>query len=380
MRQKNKRDSSGDSHSPCSKKRNAPTASSSTQQPFSNSEASSTAFKSSKPVIIESNYAVINNLINTLSLEHKAFIKIISKQQVAVTCGNNDDKVKLIAKLRSQQFACHTFTEKKDRVNAFVLKGYFVTSTSILVKSLVDGGLQAKSATILKQSEDDCIYLVQFSNNTVTLRDLKQKHRHLDNVIVRWESYDKSKKRHVQCGNCKLWGHTSANCFRNYRCIKCTLIHERGCCSRTSKENTDDSRVQCVNCLGDHPANSTTCPKYIDFVSKLKGRHKPARTATKLAPAPPTHAWPLLSDNIANQSKVSPRQRASYAEVTQPAQISQPYLSETDFNPQHVSPNSQPFSLDFALETLKTQFQTMIDSLQKTFKALCQQLTLAYGH
>jgi hypothetical protein len=92
-------------------------------------------------------------------------------------------------------------------------------------------------------------------------------------LMVRWEKIDPKRKRPTQCLKCQSWGHSARNCGRDYRCVKCTSIHEPGKCSRTTREGT----AKCVNCDGDHPANSRECPVFITYAAKTSKRRVPVQ-------------------------------------------------------------------------------------------------------
>lgn len=65
-----------------------------------------------------------------------------------------------------------------------------------------------------------------------------------------------AKKEVVQCTRCQRFNHTKAFCNRAPRCVKCTSSgHSSSECPRKSRDNN----VQCVNCLGRHPANYKGC-------------------------------------------------------------------------------------------------------------------------
>lgn len=86
------------------------------------------------------------------------------------------------------------------------------------------------------------------------------------------------RKRPMPCRRCKRWGHSASNCNHHYRCIKCNEDHEPGHCSRT---NNDVGKPFCVNCGGDHPANSTTCPNYQRYYEAIQARRKQRNTTSR---------------------------------------------------------------------------------------------------
>jgi hypothetical protein len=336
-----------------------------------------------KPITISTNYSVINNFVNNLQLKSKPLIKILNANQVQLIC-ESADKSQIVSKLKSQSFAFHSYTEKSERKFAAVLKGYFRQSTELMIKTLTENGVSAQSVTFISQSEDRPIYLVHFPPGSTNLHELNAHHRYIDNIVIRWEAIKKNSKRAVQCGNCKRWGHTSANCGYPFRCIKCKETHERGECKRETRENTSEDSVFCVNCTGDHPANSSICPAFKDYLSKRKPKLK-SRQSTVLPRNPASNAndWPELEQDKALPSQrqasrnFTPRERASYAES-----VGRKYnrLNEVSgFIPDSLDSASQRL-LASAMATLQSQFEGMIKALNDTFSSLVQQLATLHGH
>ena len=55
----------------------------------------------------------------------------------------------------------------------------------------------------------------------------------------------------LQCYNCQVFGHQENKCGRHAVCCNC--CGPSGVC---------DTPAKCVNCSGDHPANSKQCPQW----------------------------------------------------------------------------------------------------------------------
>jgi len=66
-----------------------------------------------------------------------------------------------------------------------------------------------------------------------------------------------------QCYRCQAFGHTSGNCYKKPRCVKCAQSHLMSECVISP-----DTPAKCCNCSGDHPASYTQCPAYIKFLEK----------------------------------------------------------------------------------------------------------------
>jgi hypothetical protein len=112
--------------------------------------------------------------------------------------------------------------------------------------------------------------MVHFKKEVTTFFTLKSKHNKLDNVIIKWEKFDFSKKKNSQCKNCQLYGHVARNCGRAYRCIKCIETHLPGQCNNINEE----TEATCVNCSNHHPANSKSCPYYLKHIKNIENARK----------------------------------------------------------------------------------------------------------
>ncbi|GBP89042.1 Nucleic-acid-binding protein from transposon X-element [Eumeta japonica] len=84
-----------------------------------------------------------------------------------------------------------------------------------------------------------------------------------------------------QCHRCQRYGHASANCHVQPRCVKCLVPHWTSECSR-SKELGD--KPACVNCGQEHTANYGGCPKAPKVVSKPTNRTDKKLLTNKKAP------------------------------------------------------------------------------------------------
>lgn len=84
----------------------------------------------------------------------------------------------------------------------------------------------------------------------------------------------------AQCHNCQHFGHSSANCSRPYRCVKCTSNHLPGQCAITTLREESQIPVdpKCVNCNGNHPANWRGCAAYSRYINIKSERQNEART------------------------------------------------------------------------------------------------------
>jgi hypothetical protein len=195
-----------------------------------------------------------------------------------IFCYSIDEKKEVMKKLKEKQFVFHSFAEPEDKKKVFVLKGYFYDSDpSSILKNFQDAGIQCSKITFLSKNEDYPIYLVHFDDSKINITLLQRQHHIINGLIVNWKPKTNSKSRPTQCFNCQLYGHAATNCSRPYRCVKCVEQHLPGQCQRTTREGN----AKCVNCNGDHPANSVECSQYLKYCDVISKRST-TQTPTKL--------------------------------------------------------------------------------------------------
>ena len=101
---------------------------------------------------------------------------------------------------------------------------------------------------------------------------------------AKWEPL--KKKEIYQCRKCQRVGHSSINCPRKYRCVKCKDSHDPGQC-KIDKETAEKKNLYCVNCESfGHPASYRGCP-FLQFASNIKKIYDSA-TSTRLTEKPST--------------------------------------------------------------------------------------------
>lgn len=227
-----------------------------------------------KPVFVDASYKTLNNILPNISFPSntKPMLKVMSPIKTQVCCSTVADKEALIEKLKSQSFKYFTFSEPSSKPLIYVLKGFPKEDCEEIKKLLVENELPAKKVTFLVDS-DFPVYLAHFTRQqdtakNVNLHLLQHASRNVGNVIVKWERFDRSRKRLTQCFRCQLFGHTASNCGRDYRCVKCLDNHQPGECNRQSKNQEGTPR--CVNCQGEHTANSHVCPHFQTYAEKVK--------------------------------------------------------------------------------------------------------------
>lgn len=95
------------------------------------------------------------------------------------------------------------------------------------------------------------------------------------NQKVRWEIPNKTDI--IQCYSCQNFGHVSANCTLDPRCVKCQKSHKRDECELDKPENAS-MKAFCVNCgeVG-HPASFKGCPDRKRRIELMMRRREAAK-------------------------------------------------------------------------------------------------------
>ncbi|GBP89455.1 Probable RNA-directed DNA polymerase from transposon BS [Eumeta japonica] len=91
-----------------------------------------------------------------------------------------------------------------------------------------------------------------------------------------------------QCHRCQRYGHASANCHAQPRCVKCLVPHWTKECPLT-KESAE--KPSCVNCGANHTANYKGCPKAPKVIPRKTHKADATDDGFVPAPAPSTNPW-----------------------------------------------------------------------------------------
>lgn len=271
-----------------------------------------------KPIFVNNSFQVVNNFINGLTLTKLPLLKILSNRKIQVTCFSAADKAKVIEELNVKLLPFHTFTEPADKNVIFLLKGHNHVTPEKLLAKLIEESVPATKVTFFKDNEDNPIYIVHFKKeqSTINFNQLQHSHKSIGNLIVKWEKIDKRRKRPTQCHRCQTWGHSASNCGYSYKCVKCIEDHLPGQCQRKTREGTP----KCVNCRGDHAANSRQCEAFRHYEARVSSRVPAPRRHFTSTPAPWNNAaqsqqdFPPLQE-IHNFQEVSFTQQQSSSNV-----------------------------------------------------------------
>lgn len=116
----------------------------------------------------------------------------------------------------------HNYLTEQDKILAVVLRGFSKIIKDDLIQVLLDHNLKALSCNEIQRDPN---YLYQIYKLTFSLDITLQ---HLMRILsvfqtrVYWEKYNNS-RTFIQCFRCQAHGHTSANCSKTFKYVKCVL-------------------------------------------------------------------------------------------------------------------------------------------------------------
>ena len=238
---------------------------------------------------------LIKSFMKNIQLKEKCYLSKRRDNQVQVQCQCNDDKQAILLKLKEQKMSYFTYSENEDKTQIFVLKRHYFVSVDYLLTTLKNENIPASRVCFLRNDENNPVYLVHFEKDVINFFTLSTQHNIIDNLVIKWEKFNKALKRPTQCHRCQQYGHSSINCGKQYKCVKCIESHEPGNCSRKSREGSP----QCCNCKQFHAANSKKCEYFLNYKQKIINFKKtPQPKVFKSTPAP----WASPSQLNLNQT------------------------------------------------------------------------------
>ncbi|CAH1106679.1 unnamed protein product [Psylliodes chrysocephalus] len=195
----------------------------------------------------------------------------------------------VLANVKKEEMAYHTYTSKSDKSHAFVLRGLGDgTKIEDLEEDLMETYEIKIRAAYRMTTKSRPLFLV-VTDPSITLDYLNRNVRVVLYTRITWE-LRRSTKQIIQCHNCQAWGHATSNCGRPSNCLKCAAGHHTRTCAKSR-----ETPATCYNCGGDHPANFTKCKAYIDRVARLEERKQKTNNNTKKtyipAPLPTKNRW-----------------------------------------------------------------------------------------
>lgn len=238
-----------------------------------------------KPIIVEANFKTLSNVLANLTLTEKPIYKTIGYQKTQVLAANTADKAAIMEKLKVQQFSFYTYTEPSTKPMIYVLKGIPEDFTcEEVLEDIQKLKLPAiKVSYLVNQTKRSPIFLVSFDRNTdvnTNIHTIQTAARYVCHLVATWQRFNRAQKRITQCRNCQLFGHAASQCNRKFRCVKCIKDHGPGECERRTRDQ--EGTPNCVNCGGQHTANSRACAAYVSYADKIAGHRRRREQAANI--------------------------------------------------------------------------------------------------
>lgn len=335
---------------------------------------------------------------------HKQFVHFIrtnvnhqfsvsnAKETVSIYLTDNEDWKRLRHSLDKEATEYHTFTAKEDKTHAFVLKGLDDDTTAEEVEQeLKESNLQITK--VYKMKAKRAMFLV-ITQHDVKLRHLQLQAKVVNYTRVSWERYY-NKKVLTQCHRCQMWNHATSNCNAKPACLKCAEEHLTAECTKPR-----DTPAKCVNCEGDHPANSTNCPVYIKRIEKMMEQRNNRKAGSKSfnptaaefpklkqrylpAPLPVSNPWTRQdNENGTKGHQPRPPQEPRTNTATQAQQVEEmtPTAPRSAAHQQQVS-HTTATKIDHQLNELSVEFKKLNSfvNLNNLLKAIRSLNTLLEG-
>lgn len=230
----------------------------------------------SKPPLIFTSNIDVKAMSTAMENElgHKRFqFRPAAKGDTAIITQNDSDYKATMAILKSSDVVGHSYTLKNEKKFNVILRNLHASyEAQDIAEAIGDQEIDVQICKIeryvtpnsSRQNVNLNLWHIQLEpgsdvNSLLSITSL------LNQTGIRFE------RMHghgiAQCRNCQQYGHSAINCFRKYRCVKCTGDHSHGECTKTT-----DDEAACINCNGKHPANYRGCQIHKDLVKRMNDK------------------------------------------------------------------------------------------------------------
>lgn len=265
-----------------------------------NSTPAAAKLKKPKPIFVNAHISQVKRALDNIKFEKQPDLtyRVVGTDKIPksrIYPVSVTDKKTAMTALAAAQLEHWSYSDVK--LPTYALKYFYKETPDTMVKILKDHNLPVKSVSIITKGECP-VYATQFSDMNINLAKLTTTCRQIEGINIRWENLRQSKKRLTQCYNCQRWGHSSANCGFQYRCVACgSSDHKPKECPRKSLMDTESTSAdesqkepkedpKCCNCGGNHTANSRrSCQAFKDYAGEIKKIH--TKNAARRQQLPP---------------------------------------------------------------------------------------------
>lgn len=307
------------------------------------------------PPIIIASHKGWQSLLQELGVPYEAKF-VGSNLHVKVTTIDNFRSLQRM--LRQKGVAFHTYTPPAERELKVVLRGLpYDTPAEEIKRALHQTGTVVTNVTPLTRL-DRTDRSVKLPANTFLLRIKREgdweviwSTKKLLGVTVELAKYNPPKGL-PQCYNCQRFGHSSANCNLQSRCVKCGGNNHL---ARDCKDRESMTAPKCCNCGGPHPASWRGCPAHLNALAvqrkrntqttpPIARRNPPQQTAPASGTARPYAAVVANTTTYRqanNQIRNSPPSSTSNIAPSQPQQSANADNAPEDNPPTTSAPSRQ---------------------------------------
>lgn len=229
----------------------------------------------------------------------------VNKRSVRIHPFTQKVKDDLSQWLNKRNYQFHTFLNREDKPNAFIIRGLpdSITQSDIAI-ALQQADIQFKTIERHSTGYTRSHQLLSDLWRVTTPSCIKIQHfkaiNGIMNVKIRVEVLKRSQV--LQCKNCQLFFHSAAGCYRKYRCVKCDKDHPPNACPRDTDKNLP---VACCNCHENHSANDLQhCPFFAKHIKPIiEKRTKERQSTNTINKFDNFHPAPIISSNSRSEIK-----------------------------------------------------------------------------
>jgi hypothetical protein len=323
-------------------------------------------------VILHSNVVQLKSELKQLSITDYSMKMTSEGTRIFIRTRPDYEKAKKFFIDQKKPFFTHAL--KEDQLSKFVLSGLHKMPTDEIKGEIRAGSItpaMVKEMAIKKKRHDNhTLYIVYFfKRDKVRLADL-QAQKTIGYMRVQWSHYQNKRTGPSQCSKCLRFGHGTANCHAEARCIRCAQTHASKDCPLIQVEGGGEplkmvakDLLKCVHCGFQHTANYQGCSKRQEFIRARETATRNSKEGSKQRqPSRPSNNFsfqPALQLNDLNFPPIGQSQGTQPAWTRSPTQRTSP----RDRTPQVNVPINEINSELFNSTQLFTIFSEMTSKL-----------------
>lgn len=234
------------------------------------------------PIVVDLSHSFVS-VLKLIGNQYKFQRMSIGTKISSSNCTLYEEALK---RLQFANFQYHTHKMKKNSSFKLVLFGLHKINCTEISEELKNihniSPLSVKEIITKRSSMDDALYMLEFDRNHVTINEIR-KIKYFYGIAVKWRKPLKGNRGPTLCSKCAMFGHGSANCYRNAICTACAGNHDVSTCTLNKTFYEGPVVYKCHNCIRkkfkniNHKADDINCPsrkEYLEIKQKLALRNK----------------------------------------------------------------------------------------------------------